>query len=162
MNDRTATTLSAAPAAALPGTWKLAHGRALTLRPATDGILRVAHGRLWATKDGPHGGTPSDAGDHILEVGRAMYVHAGERVVIESWIPAGASHFAWDPVFQPAAVPRRRVNFSAVHQPLADLRLASALLLRALAGLGTGLVQVAWQAVRGRGGQRLPGRGAAA
>ncbi len=164
MNDRTASPLSTAPARPLPGTWKLARGRAITLRPATDGILRVAHGRLWATKDGPHGGTPAEAGDHILEVGRSMYVRAGERVVIESWLRAGASHFAWDPVFQAAgaAAPRRRVNFSAVRQPLADLRLASAMLLRALGGLGAGLVQVAWQALRGRGRPGLPRRGAAA
>ncbi|MEJ8837863.1 DUF2917 domain-containing protein [Ramlibacter sp. AN1133] len=161
MNDRTAT-LSATPAHPLPGTWKLARGRALTLRPRTDGILRVAHGRLWATKDGPHGGTPFDAGDHMLEAGRSMYVRAGERVVIEAWMPAGDSHFAWDPVFETATVaaPRRRVNFSAVRQPLADLRHACALLARALAGLGTGLAQVAWQALRGRGAGRLPRRGA--
>ena len=49
MTDRNETTLSAAPANPLPGTWKLARGRAITLRPTTDGILRVAHGRLWAT-----------------------------------------------------------------------------------------------------------------
>jgi hypothetical protein len=162
MTDRTAT-LSAATAHPLPGTWKLARGRATTLRPPTDGILRVVHGRLWATKDGPHGRTPFDAGDHVLEAGRAMVVRAGERVVIEAWMPAGASYFAWDPVFEAATVaaPRRRVNFSAVRQPLADLRLASALLLRALGGIATGLVQVAWQVVRGRR-ERLPGCGAAA
>jgi hypothetical protein len=91
-----------------------------------------------------------------------MRVRAGERVVIEAWMPAGASYFAWDPVFETAtaAAPRRRVNFSAVRQPLADLRLASAMLLRALGGLGTGLVQVACQALHGRGADRLPRRGA--
>ena len=75
-------TPAAAPAAALPGTWKLARGRAITLRPATDGILRVAHGQLWATKDGPHGGTPFDAGDHVLGVGGAMDLLVGARTVI--------------------------------------------------------------------------------
>lgn len=151
MTDRSFSPLSAAPAAALPGTWKLAHGRAVTLRPATDGILRVAHGRLWATRNGPHGRTPWDSGDHVLETGRSMYVRAGERVVIESWLPATASYFAWDPVLLPARVGAawRRVNFSAVRQPLADLRVASALLLRALGGLGSGLAQVAGQALRG-------------
>ncbi|HET8747272.1 MAG TPA: DUF2917 domain-containing protein, partial [Ramlibacter sp.] len=98
MNDRPAVLPSATAAQPLPGTWKLAHGRAITLRPATDGILRVASGRLWATKDGPHGRTPDDAGDHMLEAGRSMYVRAGERVVIESWLTADASYFAWDPV----------------------------------------------------------------
>ena len=151
MTDRTANPLSAAPASALPGTWKLARGRALTLRPATDGILRVAHGRIWATRNGPHGRTPSDSGDHILEAGASMVVRARERVVIEAWMSGDASYFAWDPVLQPARAmaARRRINFSAVRQPLADLRLAYALLLRALGGLGTGLLQVACQALRG-------------
>ena len=53
--------LHAFPAPALPGTWKLGRGRAITLRPTTDGILRIAHGRVWATVDGPHGGTPADS-----------------------------------------------------------------------------------------------------
>ena len=75
--------LASAPTTALPGTWKLARGRAVTLRPDTDGILRIAHGRVWATVDGPHGGTPCDSGDHILQTGRSMYVQAGHRVVIE-------------------------------------------------------------------------------
>jgi hypothetical protein len=151
MTDRTPTPLSCL--APLPGTWKLAHGRAITLQPATDGILRVACGRLWATRNGPHGRTPDDSGDHVLEAGRAMYVRAGERVVVEAWTAAGASQFAWDPVFAPAgaAVARRRLNFSAVRQPLADLRLAGALLLRAFAALGSGLLQVACQAARGDG-----------
>ncbi len=43
-------------APALPGTWKLAAGRAITLEPREAGILRVAHGQLWATFDGPHSG----------------------------------------------------------------------------------------------------------
>ena len=78
----TAPSLQAAPAQALPGTWKLARGRAITLQPATNGILRIAHGRVWATTDGPHGRTPDDSGDHVLEVGRAMWVRAGQRVVV--------------------------------------------------------------------------------
>lgn len=69
--------LGSAPATALPGTWKLARGRAITLRPTTDGILRIAHGRVWATVEGPHGGTPCDSGDHVLEVGRSMFLRAG-------------------------------------------------------------------------------------
>jgi hypothetical protein len=145
MTDRTQSTLSAALASTLPGTWKLPRGRAITLRPSTDGILRVARGRLWATRNGPHGQTPDDAGDHMLEAGRSMFVRAGERVVIESWMPGSASYFAWDPVPQAAA--RRRLNLGAVRQPLADLRLASLLLLRALGALGTGLVQVGCQAL---------------
>lgn len=152
-------TLQSAPAAPLPGTWKLARGRAVTLRPETDGILRVAHGRVWATIDGPHGGTPSDSGDHVLEVGRSMYVRAGQRVVIETWSAQTASYFAWDPVL--ATVPQRaappRLNSAVVLQPLADLRMAVGLGLRALGQLANGLARLAWDLLRG-GSRALPGR----
>jgi hypothetical protein len=134
--------LQASPATALPGTWKLARGRAITLRPATNGILRIAHGRVWATVDGPHGLTPADAGDHVLEVGRSMYVRVGQRVVIEAWNPRGAAYFTWDPVFAPVgvAVASPRLNFGHVLQPLADLRaafgLAGGAFGRLLVGIG--------------------------
>lgn len=146
--------LQSAPAIALPGTWKLARGRAITLRPTSDGILRVAHGRVWATVDGPHGCTPTDSGDHLLEVGRSMYLRAGQRVVIEAWNERGASYFAWDPVFAaaPAAVARPRLNLAGVVQPLADLRMALGLALRAIGQLAAGVGRLAWDVVRG--GQR--------
>ena len=138
--------LQAAPATALPGTWKLARGRAITLQPATNGILRIAHGRVWATVEGPHGRTPDDSGDHVLEVGRSMWVRAGQRVVIEAWNRRGAAYFSWDPVLVPAVAPaavQPRVSFAAVLQPLADLRLALVLAGRALGRLATGVGQVA-------------------
>lgn len=146
--------LQSAPATALPGAWKLARGRAITLRPTTDGILRVAHGRVWATVDGPHGRTPHDSGDHLLEVGRSMFLRAGQRVVIEAWNPGGASDFAWDPVFAPAPVAavRPRFNLAGVVQPLADLRMALGLALRATGQLAAGLARLAWQVVGGSRG----------
>ncbi|HEX2545405.1 MAG TPA: DUF2917 domain-containing protein [Ramlibacter sp.] len=137
--------LESAPTAALPGTWKLARGRAVTLNPRTDGILRVAHGRVWATVEGPHGCTPFDSGDHVLQVGRSMYVRAGQHVVIEAWNASGASYFAWDPVVETApALAPARINWSGVVQPLADLRMAVALGLRALGQLAGGLARIAW------------------
>lgn len=220
-----ARTRALSSAAALPASWKLAAGQALTLRPATDGILRVARGCLWATRDGPHGRTPQEAGDHFLEVGRAMYVRAGERVVIEAWGDAGvtlrasgiagtslrgsgtswgdlrgsgagtswgdlgasgagtswgdlgaagsgtsssdvrasasgaawgdagAAWFAWEPVVAARPV----VNLGAVVLPLADLRRAAGLALRALVALGRGVLQVGWAVLRG--GQRGAGPG---
>jgi hypothetical protein len=126
--------LQASPAVALPGTWKLARGRAITLQPTADGILRIAHGRVWATVDGPHGGTPWDSGDHVLEVGRSMWIRAGQRVVIEAWSRPGSAYFSWDPALVPALAPaaaRPRLNLAPVLQPLADLRLALALAARA-------------------------------
>ena len=83
MNAPTSAPLhQASPAATLPGTWKLAPGRAVTLRPTTNGILRIAHGQVWATCDGPHGGPPNDTGDHVLAPGLSMFVRAGQRVVV--------------------------------------------------------------------------------
>lgn len=147
--------LASAPAVALPGTWKLGRGRAITLRPTSDGIVRVAHGRIWATVEGPHGRAPDDSGDHILQVGRSMYVKAGQNVVLEAWNQGGASYFAWDPVFATAPAVRRRVNLAGVVQPLADLRMAASLALRAFGQLATGLARLGWEVLR-------PGRSAAA
>lgn len=151
--------LQSAPATALPGTWKLARGRAITLRPTTDGILRVAHGRVWATLEGPHGRGPHDSGDHVLEVGRSMLLRAGQKAVIEALNTRGASYFAWDPIHAAAhacARAGRRVHPALVLQPLRDLRLAAALGVRALAQLGAGLARLGWEIARGARAGRRP------
>jgi len=161
MNAPYANFLLPAATPALPGTWKLAKGRALTLQPRTNGILRIAHGRVWATVDGPHGVSPTDSGDHILEVGRSMWVRPGQRVVIEAWNAEGASYFSWDPVFEPIKVkaPRRRVDFAAALQPLADLRTAMVLAVDALRRLVVVLArQVVPATHNGRHGQACPAR----
>ena len=154
--------LQAAPATALPGTWKLPRGRAITLRPATSGILRIAHGRVWATLDGPHGQRPCDSGDHVLEVGRSLFVHAGQRVVIEAWNPSGAAWFAWDPVLSTVLQPaqqRPRVNLAPVLQPLAELRAGLAMAGGAFGRLLAGAARVAVSAAHnGRHGTVLPAR----
>lgn len=154
--------LEAAPATALPGTWKLVRGRAITLRPATNGILRIAHGRVWATVDGPHGNTPVDSGDLVLEVGGSLWVRGGQRVVIEAWNRAGAAYFSWDPVLAPLMVPaaeRRRLNLEVVAQPLADLRLALGLAGGAVGRLAVGVARLAMTAAHnGRHGNALPAR----
>lgn len=145
--------LQATPATALPGTWKLARGRAITLQPTTPGILRIAHGRVWATVDGPHGRTPWDSGDHVLEVGRSMWVRPGQRVVIESWHGAHAAYFSWDPVTVPVPVRAAQAvtvvagDLQRVRQPLADLRHAAALGLRAGGQLVAGVALLAWHLV---------------
>ena len=69
---------------ALPGTWKLRAGRAITLEPREQGVLRVAHGGMWVTFDGPHAGPRNDLGDHFVAAGGALRVAPGQRLVIES------------------------------------------------------------------------------
>lgn len=151
MNASSATRiLQSEPAIALPGAWKLARGRAVTLHPRTDGIVRVAHGRVWATVEGPHGRTPTDSGDHVLQVGRSMYVKAGQRVVLEAWNASGASCFAWDPVSERQLALRPHSNLAVVLQPLADLRAAAGIALRAIGQLGGGLARLAWDLVHPR------------
>lgn len=142
MTAPTPTPLPTSAAAALPGTWKLVAGRAITLQPSQHGVLRVAHGRLWATFDGPHGGPLNDLGDHVVEVGDTVRVAAGRRVVIEAWTCGHAAYFTWDPV--PATAPVRRLAFNDLLQPLADLRAAARLGARA----GTRVVVVLARLVR--------------
>jgi hypothetical protein len=124
----------------LPGTWKLEQGRAATLRPREDGLLRIAHGRVWITFDGPHAGPANDLGDRILGAGEHVRVRAGRRLVIESCDARLPAYFSWD--FSPEVQP---VAAQAVEQSWCDLRLATALglrsawrLARALVALGAG------------------------
>jgi hypothetical protein len=126
---------------ALPGTWKLAAGRAVTLQPVEPGTVRVAHGRLWATYDGPHHGALNDLGDHVIGAGDRLVVRAGQRLVIQAWDRGAPAYFSWDPA--PAVSRMRAVSFAPVMQPLADLRLALAIGTRALARLVVGVGRLA-------------------
>ncbi|RYZ03375.1 MAG: DUF2917 domain-containing protein, partial [Comamonadaceae bacterium] len=104
-----AQTLSQQSGARLPGTWKLGSGRAATLRPREDGTLRIAHGRVWLTFDGPHAGAANDQGDRFLGAGDHVRVRAGRRVVIESCDAAQPVYFSWDFAFEAAPIPARAV-----------------------------------------------------
>ena len=132
-------------ASALPGTWKLVAGRAITLRPREPGILRVAHGQMWATYDGPHKGPLNDLGDRVIGAGGQLRVHAGQRLVVEALDGQSPAYFSWDPL--PARARVSALRLAPVVQPLADLRLALAFgagaagrLAAGLAGLGRDLL----------------------
>ncbi len=140
------TTLQSLSSPVLPGTWKLGAGRAITLHPREDAVLKIAHGRVWVTFDIPHRGHGNELGDHFLSAGEEVTVQAGQRAVIE---PFGRSaqetaYFSWDAL--PAAVrsPVRAVSRwqLAVVQPMVDLRLALAMAGGAVVRLGFGLVGV--------------------
>lgn len=127
---------------ALPGTWKLAAGRAITLQPRESGVLRVAHGQMWATFEGPHGGPPNDQGDHVIGAGGQLRVQPGQRVVVEAWNAKSPAYFSWDPL--PAPVRAAAPQLAQVLQPLADLRLALVLGVGAVGRLLAGLAGLAW------------------
>lgn len=130
----------------LPGTWKLGRGRAITLNPRDDAVLRIAHGRVWITFDTPHVGHGNELGDFFLSAGEQITVQGGQRAVIESFggSPQETAYFSWDAL--PAAVrsPVRAVSRwqLAVVQPLLDLRLALALAGGAVVRLAFGLAGV--------------------
>ncbi|HXD42698.1 MAG TPA: DUF2917 domain-containing protein [Ramlibacter sp.] len=126
---------------ALPGTWKLPAGRAITFQPREAGVLRVARGRLWATFDGPHAGPPNDLGDHVVGAGAQLRLLPGQRVVVEAWDSQAATWFSWDPL--PAAARIAPPRVAAVVQPLSDLRLAFAFGADAAVRLIKGLAAVA-------------------
>jgi hypothetical protein len=149
MAAQTLTQMQQSPAA-LPGTWKLAAGRAITLQPREAGLVRVAHGQLWATYDGPHIGALNDSGDHVLGAGAQLRVAAGQRLVVEAWNGEAPAYFSWDPLVQRAAVPRPRLE--AVVQPLSDLRLALVFGGRAAVRLVAALAALGWGLVAGRRG----------
>ena len=138
----------------LPGTWKLAAGRAITLQPREAGMLRVAHGRVWATFDGPHAGPRNDLGDHVLGAGERLVLRADQRLVVEAWTDDSPAFFSWDPAPAPEAV--EDAEWSRVAQPLTDLRLALAMAAAAALRLAAALVSLGWRAVTGRAWQRLP------
>jgi hypothetical protein len=130
---------SAVPAVAAAvhaGTWKLARDRAMSLWPRRTCVLTLAEGRVWATVDGPHGGPLPGGGDYVLEAGDQLTVAPGRQLVIATW--GAPASFRWDPLPQMAAWPvRLRAD---VAQPLADLRHAVALALRATGRLAAALV----------------------
>ena len=131
-------------AASLAGTWKLAGGRAITLQPRESGLLRVAHGSLWATCDGPHRGALNDQGDQFLHSGERLRLRRGQRVVIEAWDKQAPAYFSWDPVPQRVA---SRVLAADLAQPVEDLRLALVLGARAAGRLLAALVDLGWRSL---------------
>ena len=138
----------------LPGTWRLAGGRAITLQPRETGILRVAYGQLWATFDGPHGGPPNDLGDHFIGVGEHLRLRAGQRLVVEARDARAPTYFSWDPL--PAGALIAAPRLAPVVQPLADLRTAWVLGAGAARRLIAGLAALAWGALPFARAQKEP------
>lgn len=136
----------------IPGVWKLAPGRALSMLPRQAGVLRVAQGQVWVTLDVPHQGAGNALGDYFLHAGDQLAVRPGQHLVLESLAmaqPQGAASFEWVPSqegVQTAAIN----NEGAVTRPLRDLGLALGMVGTALVHLGSGVLAYARQMVLGR------------
>lgn len=137
----------------LAGFWKLGAGRALTLHAAQAGVLRIAHGRVWATFDAASLDAQVRAGDHFLSRGESLMLQAGESLVMESFSAghAASAYFSWEPIAAcaPARLPAAQPAGwrAGVLQPLSDLRAAFGLAAGALGRLARGLVLGAAAAV---------------
>ena len=92
------------------GCWKLATGRALSLRPRTHGVLQIAQGQVWLTVSGSLADRPGVPEDHVLRAGEQLVIAPGQHVVMEAWDSSGAAEavaFRWDRVaMAPTAQPR--------------------------------------------------------
>ena len=135
---------------------QLAKGRAVTLRPKVAGILRVPHGRAWATLDKVRGSSLDDDGDHFVAPGHDLHVRAGQRVVLEAWPRAGADSITL--VYEPDASAQVSSQWqAAVMEPVRELGHGLALSGYALVQLARGLVGYAEYLLPGRwrGLQRL-------
>lgn len=82
------------PSAAI---WRLPPGRAISLKSAQVGVVRVACGGVWATFDGPHQGPGNAFGDHLLEAGDMVELRPGERLVVEPARTAQEAQIEWRP-----------------------------------------------------------------
>ena len=99
----------------LPGFWKLAPERAVTLSPTEAGILRIAQGQVWATLNGPHHGPANDWGDVVLHSGEQLQLMPGQRVVVEPFGDAvnEPAYFSWEPTTVPVQwVPVNELGWS--------------------------------------------------
>ncbi len=128
---------------------KLAAGTAVTLRAKQLSVLRIAHGRVWATLSdaGPY--SRALAGDHFLSRGQSLTLLPGQALVMESFEPsagqhAAAAHFNWEtPGVADSALQNTQPADPAidmgVRQPLRDLRHALGLVAGASGRLVRGL-----------------------
>lgn len=151
---------SPAPGEALvAGSWSLSSGHAVTLQNARAAVLRITHGKVWATVDGPHAGPANNQGDIFLEAGQRLTLRPDQPVVIEPWAARAneAVYFAWDPA--PAAplltLQRQDATSSRTHiavlYPLRDFGLALKMAVQALGRLVWGIAGLSEFLVAGRG-----------
>ncbi len=148
--------LQQSPASGSPAAyWNLVPARACTLRPQEAGVLRVAHGQVWATLDGPHAGPANDWGDVVLRSGQQITLLPGQQLVVE---PLGdavnePAFISWEPrPMAPAAASVDDVPWSdPLARPCQEPGALWPQLLPAAASLLGRLAAAAHMLVAGRG-----------
>jgi Protein of unknown function (DUF2917) len=149
------------PALKPAGSWQLAAGHAVTLHDDRAAVLRITHGSVWATVDGPHAGPANNQGDVFLSAGERLTLQAGQRVVIEPCSDSNSAneavYFSWDPALatvdvppQPYAVAGSRMQVAVV-RPLRDFALALKMAAQALGRLVWGIAGLSEFLIAGRG-----------
>ena len=135
----------------VPGFWKLAPGRALSLQPRRPGWLRVAQGQVWVTLGAAHQGAGNELGDFFLHTGEQLAVRPGQHLVLEPFEHAQqqAVFFEWTPGLDTVQAPAAQ-NAGAVTLPLRELGQALGMVGAALVHLGMGLLAYGRQLVSGR------------
>ena len=135
----------------VPGFWKLAPGRALSLQPRQSGLLRVAQGQVWVTRDAPHQGAGNELGDFFLHAGEQMAVSPDQHLVLEPFARGQqqAVFFEWTPGLDAVQAPVAQ-STGALTRPLRELALALGMVGSALGHLGMGLLAYGRQVVSGR------------
>ena len=137
----------AAGSAAATGMWAMEPQEVLSLFPRAPALVRVTHGRIWATLNGPHSGPANAWGDVLLESGQVLQVPAGQRLVLESLAGRGEAAACFDWLPASTLSPWQQ----AVGQPLAELRQSLGGATRAAGHLVQGLGRLAWRGATGRG-----------
>ncbi|RZL65373.1 MAG: DUF2917 domain-containing protein [Variovorax sp.] len=83
---------TAIPPAVRRGAWQIDAGQAMTLKAATNSLLRIRQGRVWVTRDAT---AQWGSEDLVLAPGESLAVAAGQRIVMEPWDGHGAT-YSWD------------------------------------------------------------------
>lgn len=77
------------------GTWHLAPQLAMSLLPRKNSQLLIVQGSAWITTGKPMGHWRQSDGDHFLQAGQIMDVHAGTHLVLQSRHTQEALQFDW-------------------------------------------------------------------
>ncbi|XDF34666.1 DUF2917 domain-containing protein [Paracidovorax avenae] len=114
------------------GTWGLARGQAMGLRPRRAGTLEIVQGGIWLTVSGP----AASEEDIFLRGGDTLRIAVGQHAVLEPWLASGRTgsvSFLWtEEGLQGVPVASA---WSAVAGALGDMFRAQAALGRALLAL---------------------------